>query len=73
MAILLTGLNYSVTAIDGYSDRLEQARKNVGASGKNIRFLKAKAHAIDLPNESVDLIVSRNAMGLSLHPKEVAA
>ncbi|MDO0824655.1 class I SAM-dependent methyltransferase [Desulfosporosinus nitroreducens] len=71
LAILLAGLDYSVTAIEPHPDRLEQARKNVEASGKNIRFLRAEAHAIDLPNESVDVIVSRNAMGLSLHPKEV--
>ncbi|AFQ42536.1 class I SAM-dependent methyltransferase [Desulfosporosinus meridiei] len=71
LAILLAGLDYSVTAIYGHSDRLEQAQKNAQASGKNIRFLKAEAHAIDLPNESVDLIVARNALGLSLHPQEV--
>ncbi|EHQ89726.1 class I SAM-dependent methyltransferase [Desulfosporosinus youngiae] len=71
LAILLAELEYSVTAIDCYPDRLEQARKNVKAAGKSMRFLKAKPHAIGLPNESVDVIVSRNTLGLVPNPKEV--
>ncbi|MCO5385266.1 class I SAM-dependent methyltransferase [Desulfosporosinus sp.] len=70
-AILLAGLNYSVTAVDKCQDMLGQARKNAEAAGKNIRFIKADAHAVDLPNESFDVIVSRNVTWLMPNPLEV--
>jgi ubiquinone/menaquinone biosynthesis C-methylase UbiE len=70
-AILLAGLNYSVTAIDKCEEMLKQARQNADDAGKNIRFLKADAHAVDLPNESLDLIVSRNVTWLLPNPLEV--
>ncbi|MDQ7093792.1 class I SAM-dependent methyltransferase [Desulfosporosinus sp. PR] len=69
-AIVLAGLNYSVTAVDKCQDMLAQAGKNAEA-GENIRFLKADAHAIDLPNESFDAIVSRNVTWLMPNPLEV--
>lgn len=70
-AILLAGLNYSVTAVDKCQDMLEEARKNAEAADKNIRFFKADAHAVDLPKESFDLIVSRNVTWLMPNPLEV--
>lgn len=70
-AIVLAGLNYSVTAVDKCQVMLSQARKNAEEAGKNIRFLKADAHAIDLPNECLDVIVSRNVTWLMPNPLEV--
>lgn len=70
-AILLAGMNYSVTAIDKCEEMLKQARKNATAAGKTIKFLKAEAHAVNLPNESLDLIVSRNVTWLLPNPLEV--
>jgi len=70
-AILLAGLNYAVTAVDKCQDMLEQARNNARTAGKDIRFFKADAHAVDLPNESFDVIVSRNVTWLMPDPLEV--
>lgn len=70
-AILLAGLNYSVTAVDKCQGMLEQARKNAEAVGRNIRFLRADAHDVNLPNESFDLIVARNVTWLMPNPVEV--
>lgn len=70
-AILLSGLNYSVTAIDKCEEMLRQARKNSALAGKTIKFLKADAHAVDLPDGSLDLIVSRNVTWLLPNPLEV--
>ncbi|WP_371363317.1 2-methoxy-6-polyprenyl-1,4-benzoquinol methylase, mitochondrial [Sporomusa rhizae] len=70
-AVLLAGLGHLVTAVDKCEDMLKQARKNVERAGQNIRFVKAEAHAIDLPNESLDIIVSRNVTWLLPNPLEV--
>ncbi|HWR08746.1 class I SAM-dependent methyltransferase [Sporomusa sp.] len=70
-AILLAGLGYSVTAIDKCEDMLKRARQNAMSVGKNIRFLKADAHAVDLRTGSIDLIVSRNVTWLLPNPLEV--
>lgn len=67
-AVLLAGLNYSVTAIDKCGEMLKQARKNALADGKTITFMKADAHAVALPDESLDLIVSRNVTWLLPDP-----
>ncbi|BBB89433.1 MAG TPA: class I SAM-dependent methyltransferase [Methylomusa anaerophila] len=69
-AILLAGLNYSVTAVDKCEEMLEQARQNAAAAGKTIQFLQAEAHAVALPDESFDLIVSRNVTWLLPNPLE---
>lgn len=70
-AILLSGLNYSVTAIDKCEEMLRQARKNALLAGKTIKFLKADAHDVALPDGSLDLIVSRNVTWLLPNPLEV--
>lgn len=69
-AILLTGIGYSVTGIDKCEEMLKQAKQNAVDAGKTIRFLKAEAHAVDLPDESLDLIVSRNVTWLLPNPLE---
>jgi ubiquinone/menaquinone biosynthesis C-methylase UbiE len=70
-ATLLASLGYSVTAVDKCEDMLKQARQRAVAVGKSIRFLKAEAHAVDLPKESFDLIVSRNVTWLLPNPLAV--
>jgi len=70
-AILLAGMNYSVTAIDKCEEMLKEARQNAVSAETNIRFLKAEAHDVDLPKESLDLIVSRNVTWLLPNPMEV--
>lgn len=69
-AILLAGLNYSVTGIDKCEDMLREARKNAAVEGKAIRFLKSDAHSVNLPDASLDLIVSRNVTWLLPNPLE---
>jgi len=70
-AILLAGMNYSVTAIDKCEEMLKQARKNAMAAGMTIKFMKTEAHDVALPNESFDLIVSRNVTWLLPNPLDV--
>ena len=70
-AILLAGLGYAVTAIDKCEDMLKQARKNAAATGMNIRFFKADAHAVDMAADSFDIITSRNVTWLLPNPLEV--
>lgn len=70
-AILLAELNYSVTAVDKCQEMLTQASRNAMAAGHNISFFKADAHDVDLPDESVDVIVSRNITWLMPNPIEV--
>ncbi|AET66184.1 methylase involved in ubiquinone/menaquinone biosynthesis [Desulfosporosinus orientis DSM 765] len=71
LAIILAGLNHSVTAVNRSQAMLDQTRLKIQAAGKSIDYLKAEAHALALPDESVDVIVSKNAVGLFPNPTEV--
>ncbi|HWR40986.1 MAG TPA: class I SAM-dependent methyltransferase [Patescibacteria group bacterium] len=69
-ATLLAGLNYSVTAIDKCEEMLKEARINAAAAATNIKFMQADAHFVNLPDESLDLVVSRNVTWLLPNPLE---
>ena len=72
-AILLAGAGYSVTAVD-YSDAmLEQARKNAGDLADVITFRQMDAEALDFPEESFDIILSRNLTWNLEHPEKAYA
>lgn len=59
-AILLAELGYAVTAVDYTQAMLDQARQNAGPLAGRIRFLRMNAEALDFPDQSFDVIVSRN-------------
>lgn len=71
LAIILAGLKHSVTAVNRCQAMLDQTRVNIEAAGKTAGYLKAEAHALALPDESIDLIVAKNAVGLFPNPTEV--
>jgi ubiquinone/menaquinone biosynthesis C-methylase UbiE len=59
-AILLTEAGYEVTAIDYTEAMLEQARKNAGVLKDKIHFLQMDAQKLDFPDQTFDVVVSRN-------------
>lgn len=59
-AIILAELGYRVTAIDYTGAMLEQARQNAGALAQRIDFHSMNAEELAFPDNSFDVIVSRN-------------
>lgn len=59
-SIILAQLGCDVCAVDYTPAMLAQARANAGAAGTDLRFFQMDAQALDFPDESFDLVVSRN-------------
>ena len=59
-AIILAARGYSVTAVDFSENMLAEARRNAGALAERIDFRQMDAHALDFPDGSFDVIVTRN-------------
>ncbi|MBP0969929.1 MAG: class I SAM-dependent methyltransferase [Oscillospiraceae bacterium] len=59
-AILLSQMGCSVTAVDMTPAMLDEARKNAGELADSIRFLEMDAQTLEFPDDSFDLVVSRN-------------
>lgn len=59
-AIILAELGYSVTAVDYTRAMLEQARKNAGPLAAKIDFHCMNAEELSFPDNSFDVVVSRN-------------
>lgn len=70
-AIVLAEKGYPVNAVDYTDSMLDEARSNAGALREKINFLKMNAEALDFPNNSFDVIVSRN-LTWNLHQPEKA-
>jgi ubiquinone/menaquinone biosynthesis C-methylase UbiE len=60
--ITLSGEGRRITAIDCTEEMLKEARANAAYAGIDARFILMDAHALDFPDESFDLIVSRNVV-----------
>lgn len=58
--IILAKAGYDVVGIDASSGMLERARNNVKEFGVNAEILEMDCHALDFPDNSFDLVVSRN-------------
>ena len=67
-AILLCEMGLSVTAVDLTPAMLEEARRNAGNLAEKIRFLEMNAEELDFPDDSFDVIVSRNLTWNLPHP-----
>lgn len=67
-AILLAELGYRVTAVDYTASMLREARRNAGPWAEKIRFLEMNAEALDFPDESFDVLISRNLTWNLPHP-----
>ncbi len=59
-AIILAKAGYRVTAVDFAKEMLEQAAVNAGQLKAEIDFQKMEADQLLLPDESIDVIVTRN-------------
>ena len=59
-AIILAARGYRVTAVDFSAEMLAEARRNAGALAERIDFRQMDAHALDFPDGSFDVIVTRN-------------
>lgn len=59
-SIILSEAGHRVTGIDGAEGMLKRARKNVDHFGSDARILEMDANHLDFPDDSFDLIVSRN-------------
>ena len=58
--IILSLAGYRVTGIDAAEGMLEKARKNVAEYGVDAGILEMDCHELAFPDESFDLVVSRN-------------
>lgn len=72
-AILLCEMGLSVTAVDLTPAMLEEARRNAGNLAEKIRFLEMNAEELDFPDDSFDVIVSRNLTWNLPHPEQACA
>ncbi len=59
-AIILAERGYRVTAVDFSENMLAEARKNAGSLAEKISFRRMDAQAPDFPDDSFDVIVTRN-------------
>lgn len=59
-AMILAARGYHVTAVDYSEGMLNEARRNAGALAERIDFRRMDAQHLDLPDESFDVIVTRN-------------
>lgn len=59
-AIILAKRGYQVTAVDYSEGMLEEAKQNAGTLADHITFRQMDAHHLDFPDNSFDVIVTRN-------------
>ena len=69
-AILLTELGFHVTAVDMTPEMLDEARQNAGSLVEKIDFREMNAEALCLPEDSYDVVVSRNLTWNLPHPEK---
>ena len=67
--ILMSELDYEVTAVDCTLDMLAEARENTEAAGYSAEFLKGDVHSLPFADNSFDLIVCRNLVWNLVEPK----
>ena len=67
-AILLTELGFPVTAVDVTPEMLAEARQNAGSLAGKIDFREMNAEDLCLPDDSYDVVVSRNLTWNLPHP-----
>ena len=70
-SIILAEKGYTVTAVDYTESMLAAARQNAGLLAEKITFLQMNAEKLSFPDNSFDVIVSRN-LTWNLHNPEAA-
>lgn len=69
-AVLLAEAGYQVTAVDYTEEMLTKARKNAGAYANKIQWLQMDAQNLTFPEETFDIVVSRNLTWNLEHPEK---
>ena len=69
-AILLAGLGFHVTAVDMTPEMLDEAKQNAGVLAEKIDFREMNAEDLCLPEDSYDVVVSRNLTWNLPHPEK---
>ena len=59
-AVILTELGYKVTAVDLSDEMLAEAHLNAGDLAESISFRRMNAEALDIADDSFDVVISRN-------------
>ena len=72
-ACILSEEGLEVTAIDQSEGMLEVARENAKKLGVSPSFLRMNVNQLDFPDESFDLVVSRNVTWTLQYPDKVYA
>lgn len=68
-AIILAEAGYQVTAVDYTPAMLEQARMNAGTLSEHIDFRQMDGQRLTFPDESFDVVISRNLTWVLEHPR----
>ena len=69
-AIILAELGFSVTAVDYTETMLEAAKHNAGVLADRIVFSQMNAEELTFPNDSFDVLVTRNLTWNLRHPEK---
>lgn len=69
-AITMASCGCDVTAVDYTDAMLNKARKNAVMHGQKVKFMQMDAHYLDFPDNSFDLIITRNLTWNLERPKQ---
>ncbi len=69
-SILLAELGYRVTAIDLTPNMLAEAKRNAGLLADHITFMEMNAEQLQFPDNTFDVILSRNLTWNLPHPEQ---
>lgn len=72
-AVILAEAGYDVTAVDYTPAMLDQAKANAGALADRIRFLRMDGQDLEFPDNTFDVVISRNLTWGLEHPKRAYA
>lgn len=72
-AVILAELGYQVTAVDYTASMLKAAKKNAGSLADKISFHQMNAEELDFPENSFDVLVTRNLTWNLRRPKKAYA
>lgn len=72
-AVILAEAGYDVTAVDYTLAMLDQAKANAGALADRIRFLRMDGQDLEFPDNTFDVVISRNLTWGLEHPKRAYA